>query len=132
MFQPFLLVGYGGLTSIVDDSTKAKASTESFFHAGAGFKIGFTPQVGLRIDGRISVPWTALPVIPKGDRIGYTGPDFEAFGSLYLNFSEIEKVHIYHNEKIIERGPGPIATVTASPMPLTSAPTSPGQGRLPG
>jgi OOP family OmpA-OmpF porin len=104
-FQPFLLAGYGGLTSLVSDSTKASAGTESFVHAGLGFKIGFTPMVGIRFDGRISVPWTALPVIPHGDRIGYTGPDFEVFGGLYLNFSEIEKVHIYHNEKIIERGP---------------------------
>ena len=104
-FQPFLLAGYGALTSLVSDSTKASAGTESYVHAGLGFKIGFTPMVGIRFDGRISVPWTALPVIPHGDRIGYTGPDFEVFGGLYLNFSEIERVHIYHNEKIIERGP---------------------------
>jgi OOP family OmpA-OmpF porin len=104
-FQPFLLAGYGALTSLVSDSTKASAGTESFVHAGLGFKIGFTPMVGIRFDGRVSVPWTALPVIPHGDRIGYTGPDFEVFGGLYLNFSEIERVHIYHNEKIIERGP---------------------------
>jgi outer membrane protein OmpA-like peptidoglycan-associated protein len=125
MFQPFLLVGYGGLTSIVDDSTKAKASTESFLHAGAGFKIGFTPQVGIRIDGRISVPWTALPVIPKGDRIGYTGPDFEVFGGLYLNFSEIEKVHIYHNEKIIERGPRPDKDGDGIPDDVDKCPNEP-------
>jgi len=62
-FQPFLLAGYGGLTSLVSDSTKASAGTESFVHAGLGFKIGITPMVGIRFDGRISVPWTALPVI---------------------------------------------------------------------
>jgi OOP family OmpA-OmpF porin len=106
LLQPFLLAGYGGMTSLVNDSTKANAGTESFIHAGAGFKIGFTPRVGVRFDGRIMVPWTALsPVIPIGDRIGYTGPDFEVFGSVYVNFSEIEKVHIYHNERVIERGP---------------------------
>jgi OOP family OmpA-OmpF porin len=101
-FQPFLLAGYGGLTSLVSDSTKANSGTESFVHAGAGFKIGITPRVGVRIDGRISIPWTALPLIPIGDRIGYTGPDFEAFGGLYLNFAEIEKVHYF--EKVIEKG----------------------------
>ena len=104
-FRPFLLAGYGGLTSLVSDSQKANSGTESFVHAGIGFKIGCTPMVGIRFDGRIAVPWTALPVIPHGDRIGYTGPDFEVFGGLYLNFSEVERVHIYHNEKIIERGP---------------------------
>jgi outer membrane protein OmpA-like peptidoglycan-associated protein len=103
IFQPFLLAGYGALTSLVNDSTKASAGTEAYVHAGAGFKIGFTPRIGIRFDGRISVPWTALPVIPHGERIGYTGPDFEVFGGLYLNFSEIERVHIYHNQRIIEK-----------------------------
>ncbi len=101
MFQPFLLAGYGGLTSLVSDSSKANGGTESFVHAGLGFKIGITPRVGFRFDGRISVPWTALPLIPIGDRIGYTGPDFEVFGGMYLNFAEVEKVHYY--EKVIEK-----------------------------
>ncbi len=103
MLQPFLLAGYGGLTSLVSDSNKANDGTESFVHAGVGLKIGFTPRIGMRIDGRISVPWTAIPLIPIGSRIGYTGPDFEVFGGLYLNFSEIEKVQIYHNERVIEK-----------------------------
>jgi OOP family OmpA-OmpF porin len=102
IFQPFLLAGYGGLTSLVSDSTQANGGTMSFVHGGVGFKVGITPRVGVRVDGRISVPWTAVPLIPHGDRIGYTGPDFEVFGGLYLNFSEIEKVHYY--EKVIEKG----------------------------
>ena len=105
-FKPFLLAGYGGLTSLVGDSAKASAGTESFVHAGLGFKFGITPRVGFRFDSRISVPWTAIPLIPIGERIGYTGPDFEVFGGLYLNFSEIEKVHIFHNERVIEKKSG--------------------------
>jgi OOP family OmpA-OmpF porin len=105
MFQPFLLAGYGGLTSLVADSTKAASDNWGFLHAGAGFKLGFTPFVGMRIDGRILVPWTALsPVIPKGNRIGYTEPDYEVFGGIYLNFGEVEKIHIY-NEKVIVQQP---------------------------
>jgi outer membrane protein OmpA-like peptidoglycan-associated protein len=105
MFQPFILGGYGGLTSLAADSTKVNSDNWGFLHAGAGFKLGFTPFVGMRIDGRILVPWTALsPVIPKGDRLGYTGPDFEVFGGIYLNFGEIEKIHIY-NEKVIVQPP---------------------------
>jgi OOP family OmpA-OmpF porin len=100
MFQPFILAGYGGLTSLVGDSSKVRNDNWGFLHAGAGFKLGFTPFVGMRIDGRILVPWTALsPVVPSGDRIGYTGPDFEVFGGIYLNFGEIEKVHIYLEPK---------------------------------
>ncbi|MGA9655188.1 MAG: OmpA family protein [Polyangia bacterium] len=95
-FQPFILAGYGGLTSLVSDTTVVPSSTWGFMHAGLGFKIGFTPWTGLRVDGRIMAPWTALsPVIPQGNRIGYSGPDFEVLGSLFVNFGEIEKVHIY-------------------------------------
>jgi OOP family OmpA-OmpF porin len=104
-FQPFILAGYGGLTSLVDNSdpnyysklqqTFPASSTWGFMHAGIGFKIGFTPWTGLRLDGRIMAPWTALaPVISEGDRIHYGGPDFEALGSLFINFSEVERVHV--------------------------------------
>ena len=103
-FQPFILAGYGGLTSLVNNSNPAlivqqdipASSTWGFMHAGIGFKVGFTPWTGLRVDGRIMAPWTALsPVIPQGNRIGYGGPDFEVLGSLFVNFGEIEKVHIF-------------------------------------
>ena len=103
--QPFLLAGYGGMTSLSGNSLVVPGDTAGFVHGGAGFKVGFTPWVGLRFDGRIMVPWTAVPGIPIGDRIGYTGPDFEVFAGLFFNFSEIEKIHIYHNERVIERGP---------------------------
>ena len=95
-FQPFILAGYGGLTSLVSDTSVVPNSTWGFLHAGLGFKVGFTPWTGLRVDGRIMAPWTALsPVIPQGNRIGYSGPDFEILGSLFINFGEIDKVHIY-------------------------------------
>jgi outer membrane protein OmpA-like peptidoglycan-associated protein len=98
--QPFLLAGYGGLTSLSSATEVVPGDTWSFLHAGGGFKVGFTPRVGLRFDGRILVPWTAAPVIPHGERKGYTGPDFEAFAGLYINFGEVEKVHIYSKEVI--------------------------------
>jgi outer membrane protein OmpA-like peptidoglycan-associated protein len=103
--QPYLLAGYGGLTSLSSDQSVVSGDTWSFLHAGAGFNVGFTPWVGLRLSGRILVPWTATPLIPHGDRIGYTGPDFEVFGGLYFNFSEVERIQIFSKEKIIERVP---------------------------
>jgi outer membrane protein OmpA-like peptidoglycan-associated protein len=40
-------------------------------------------------------PWTALsPVIPQGNRIGYSGPDFEILGSLFINFGEVEHITV--------------------------------------
>ena len=94
-FQPFILAGYGGLTSLVSDATVVPGSTWGFMHAGLGFKVGFTPWTGLRVDGRIMAPWTALsPVIPQGNRIGYSGPDFEILGSLFINFGEVEHITV--------------------------------------
>jgi OOP family OmpA-OmpF porin len=94
-FQPFILAGYGGLTTLPQDSEKMRGDTWGFLHAGLGFKVGFTPWTGLRVDGRIMAPWTSLaPVVPQGNRVGYDGPDWEALGSLYINFGEVEKAII--------------------------------------
>jgi len=103
MVQPFLLAGYGGMTSLSGNSAVVPGDTVGFIHGGVGFKVGFTPWIGIRLDGRILLPWTAVPGMPIGDRIGYTGPDFEAFAGLYVNFSEVEKIHIFHNERVIEK-----------------------------
>ena len=93
-FQPFVLAGYGGLTSL-GSNDHVQNDTWGFLHAGLGFKIGFTPWTGLRIDGRIMGPWTVLdPVIPKGNRVASNNPDFEVFASLFLNFGEIERSQI--------------------------------------
>jgi outer membrane protein OmpA-like peptidoglycan-associated protein len=102
MLQPFLLIGGGGMTSVAgsapdgtpEDEVPASVRSWGYFHAGAGVKIGFTPQVGIRFDGRILGPWTAI--LPVGDFARPEGPDFEVFAGVYLNFSEIERgVRIY-------------------------------------
>src|SRR5664279_4705057 len=105
--QPFLLAGYGGLTSLSGNSDVVRGDTVGFLHGGAGLKIGFTPWIGLRLDGRILVPWTALsPAIPIGSRIGYTGPDFEVFAGLYVNFGEVEKIQIVDRPRADKDGDG--------------------------
>ncbi len=100
-FKPYLLAGYGGLSSFSSDQSVVVSENWSFVHAGAGFKVGFVPRFGLRFDGRIMVPWTAIPGIPHGDRVGYTSPDFEVFAGLYVNFGEVERIHIYQKEKVV-------------------------------
>src|ERR1019366_5195712 len=105
--QPFLLAGYGGLTSLSGNSDVVRGDTVGFLHGGAGLKIGFTPWIGLRLDGRILVPWTALsPAIPIGSRIGYTGPDFEVFAGLFVNFGEVEKIQIVDRPRPDKDGDG--------------------------
>ena len=96
VFQPFILAGYGGLTSLVSNTDIVGNDTWGFLHAGLGAKVGLTPAIGLRLDGRILVPWTALdPVIPKGNtRAPYDGPDFQVLVAAFLNFGVIQKVVI--------------------------------------
>ena len=96
VFQPFILAGYGGLTSLVSNTDVVGNDTWGFLHAGLGAKVGLTPAIGLRLDGRILVPWTALdPVIPKGNtRAPYDGPDFQVLVAAFLNFGVIQKVVI--------------------------------------
>jgi outer membrane protein OmpA-like peptidoglycan-associated protein len=89
-FRPFLLAGYGGLTSVSNDDRVVQGDTDGFFHAGLGFKIGFGDRTGLRIEGRVMAPGAILgSVLPIGDELGYGGPDFEILGGLFINFGEV-------------------------------------------
>ncbi len=100
MVQPFLLAGYGGLTSLSaaapsgtpPEITPSSNRNWGFAHAGLGVKLGLTPWIGIRLDGRILAPWTVI--LPLSGYTSAKGPDFEAFGGIYVNFGEIEKVRV--------------------------------------
>jgi OOP family OmpA-OmpF porin len=88
-----VLVGYGGLSSLVNQTDVLPSDTDGFFHAGLGFKVGFGDRVGMRIEGRIMAPGAILgKQLPIGDELGYGGPDFEVLGGFYLNFGEAQTV----------------------------------------
>jgi outer membrane protein OmpA-like peptidoglycan-associated protein len=114
-FRPFLLLGYGGLSSLVANdaapasgNSAAQNDTYGFLHAGLGFKIGFTDMTGLRLEGRINGPWTALdPVIPRGNRVVASGPDYELLGGFYLAFGEIQKERYYSHKEVRVVAPPP-------------------------
>jgi len=90
--RPFVMVGYGGMSSISNDNSKVKGDDDGELHAGVGFKIAFGQHAGLRLDGRILVPPAVFgDWLPVGKETKYEGPDFETIGSLYLNFGEIER-----------------------------------------
>ncbi len=90
--RPFLLAGYGGLSSISNDTTVVDGDTDGYFHAGAGVKIALGPHAGLRLDGRVMAPPAFLgKSVAVGNETGYHGPDWEALGGVYLNFGEVPK-----------------------------------------
>ena len=91
--RPFLLVGYGALSSISNNSSVSFGDTDGLLHGGVGLKIAFGDYVGLRLEGRILAPPAFLShSVAVGNETGFHGPDYEALGSLYFNFGEVEKI----------------------------------------
>jgi OOP family OmpA-OmpF porin len=92
-FRPFITLGYGAMSTIVNDTTVVPADTDGVLHAGVGFKISMGDYVGLRFDGRVLVPPAIIgDKVPVGNEVGYGGPDWEVLGGLYLNFGEVERI----------------------------------------
>jgi OOP family OmpA-OmpF porin len=91
-FRPFLLLGAGGLTSIVDEENVIPGDQDPTLHAGLGAKIYFGERAGLRIDGIIMAPPAfASEAIHVGTETSFGGPDYQVLGSLFFNFSEVPK-----------------------------------------
>jgi OOP family OmpA-OmpF porin len=120
-FRPFLLVGYGGLTSIVNDEAQVQngmkvtpeGDIDGFLHAGIGFKIGFGDRAGLRVDGRImGPPAFASSILPVGGETGFDGPDFEVLGGFFVQFGEVPRSKIVFTPVTM---PPPVAAPPADP-----------------
>ena len=110
--RPFLSVGYGAISTIVNDTKVVPSDTDGMLHAGLGFKIAMGDHFGLRLDGRVLAPAAFLGKSnPVGDEVGYDGPDWEALGSLFVNFGEIEKVRetIFKREVVMVQPQAPAA-----------------------
>jgi OOP family OmpA-OmpF porin len=99
-FRPFITLGYGAISTVVNNTDVVKADTDGMFHAGIGFKIALGQHAGIRLDGRVLAPPAILGEwVPVGNETGYDGPDWEALGGLYLNFGEVER----STQTIVER-----------------------------
>jgi OOP family OmpA-OmpF porin len=110
--RPFILGGFGGATLIPQDTSIVFGDTDSFLHGGAGFKIALGDYVGLRLEGRVYAPPAFLPTsLTVGNETGYHGPDWEALGTLYFNFGEVETIEkVVVQEKrvvVVKRVPAP-------------------------
>ena len=111
-FRPFLQVGFGGMSSIVDDESVLPNDQDPMVHAGLGAKIFFTPRVGLRLDGIVmGPPAFASDIIKIGDETAFGGPDFQVLGTLFFNFlaaaSPTQQV-IVKKETVMVQPSGPI------------------------
>jgi outer membrane protein OmpA-like peptidoglycan-associated protein len=108
--RPFLMVGYGGMSSIANTSvgSKIRSDDDSELHAGVGVKIALGQHAGLRLDGRILVPPAIFGSwVPVGGETGYEGPDFEALGSVFVNFGEIERSRTIVKKEVVVMAPPP-------------------------
>jgi OmpA-OmpF porin, OOP family len=113
--RPFISLGYGAITTVVNNTAIVPGDTDGMLQAGVGLKIALGSHAGLRLEGRIVLPPAFLgKQVPVGNEVGYDGPDWETLGSLFINFGEIEKVRetIVEREVVVMQPPPP-----APPLP---------------
>jgi OOP family OmpA-OmpF porin len=83
--RPFVLAGYGGVSSFPSDTAVVPRDTDGMFHLGAGAKLPLSDTFGLRLDGRVLAPGAvASDFFGIGDETGFNGPDWEILLSAYL------------------------------------------------
>jgi OOP family OmpA-OmpF porin len=108
--RPFVILGYGAMSSVSNDTAIVPSDTDGTLHGGVGIKLG-GERFGVRLEGRILAPPAFLGTkIPVGDETGFHGPDFEALGGLYLRFGEVERVQkvVIKETKVVQK-PAPLA-----------------------
>jgi len=85
--RPFALIGAGILASYPKNTDIVPRDVDGFYHAGVGAKFPLTDNFGLRLDGRILLPFAVFSKIAKvGNETSWDGPDWEVLLSAYLAF----------------------------------------------
>jgi OmpA-OmpF porin, OOP family len=88
-FQPYLLLGYGAISSLVDDKNIEPDDQDGVGRAGLGARIQLSDRVGIRFEGRVQSSLAfASRWLSIGDETAYGGPDFQGLVSLFINLSE--------------------------------------------
>jgi outer membrane protein OmpA-like peptidoglycan-associated protein len=83
--RPFVLVGFGALSSYPGNTDVVPRDTDGMFHAGIGAKFPLSDMFGLRLDGRGLIPPAAFHKIATvGTETHYGGPDWEVLLSAYI------------------------------------------------
>jgi OOP family OmpA-OmpF porin len=111
-FRPFVELGAGGMSSIVDNEDLLPNDQDPVVHGGLGFKLYFADRVGLRVDGLImGPPAFASDVIKIGDETDFGGPDFQVLGTLFFNFVPVQRSSrqvIVKKETVVMQPPTPV------------------------
>jgi OmpA-OmpF porin, OOP family len=86
-FRPFMVAGWGGITSSPSDTNVVPSDTDNMLYAGLGAKLFLTPSIALRADFRIDAPPAFLSGIAEvGEETIFGGPDFEALLGVSIAF----------------------------------------------
>src|SRR4051812_27068531 len=71
-FRPFVLVGFGGISSLSDNEDDVPSDVDGMIRAGLGAKIAITDNLGIRIEGRVLFPPSILNKVAKvGNETGF-------------------------------------------------------------
>ena len=106
--EPFLLLGYGAMASVVDENDLVSDDQDGLGRVGLGLKIGFNDRVGLRLEGRLLTPLAfASDLLSLGDETGYGGPDFQALAGLYINLSPRKEKLVVQEKVVVKEAPNP-------------------------
>ena len=104
--QPYLMLGYGAIASVVDDQGVEEDDQDGVGRAGLGLRIRLHDRLGLRLEGRVqssmafASDWLAL-----GDETGYNGPDFLGLASVFVNLGAT-RPKLWVEEKVVVQDPG--------------------------
>lgn len=98
--HPFVLAGFGGMTSSSEDEKNIFSETDLLFHAGVGVKYNIQDNWGIRFDARL--------LLPPSSASSSVTLDSEFFLGLFKTFGDVSKP-----APIVEPEPEPIPTPVA-------------------
>jgi OOP family OmpA-OmpF porin len=103
--RPYLMLGFGGMASLVEDKEILPDDQDAMVRAGIGLKIPLGSRVNLRLEGRVLSSLAFVPDSWKiGDETSYGGPDFQGLLGLSFNLGE-QRAKLFVADKVVYTPP---------------------------
>jgi OmpA-OmpF porin, OOP family len=84
--EPYLLLGYGAIASLVEDKLVEPDDQDGVGRAGLGLRVAINERIALRLEGRIQSSLAfASALLAIGGETSYGGPDFLGLASVALS-----------------------------------------------